>query len=200
LFWSFLAEVGIRWDVVDVLTLGEFAGWARRPAANVVVLHERAARRSSKTVNRMLTSIVGFYEFHGRSGNRLAAELVATTRSGYGSYKPFLAGIAPLKPRGRAGRLPEVKRLPRTLSLEQVAAVIDAQQRLRDRFLFALLASTGMRIGQALGMRHEDVVSWERRVVIEPRGPVAGSGFTSPRISSGIPTPRWRTGMGWRWR
>jgi hypothetical protein len=30
----------------------------------------------------MLTSILGFYEFHGRSGNRLAAELVATTRSG----------------------------------------------------------------------------------------------------------------------
>jgi integrase len=40
---------------------------------------------------------------------------------------------------------------------------------LRDRFLFALLASTGMRIGQALGLRHEDIVSWERRVVIEPR-------------------------------
>jgi integrase len=55
------------------------------------------------------------------------------------------------------------------LTLEQVAAVIDAQRRLRDRFLFALLASTGMRIGQAFALRHEDVVSWERRIVIEPR-------------------------------
>ena len=44
--------------------------------------------------------------------------------------------------------------------------MIDCQQRLRDRFLFALLASTGMRIGQALGLRHEDVVAWERRIVI----------------------------------
>ena len=75
LFWTFLAEIDTRWDAVDAAVLGEFAGWARRPAANVVVLHERAARRSAKTVNRMLTSIVGFYEFHGRSGNRLAAEL-----------------------------------------------------------------------------------------------------------------------------
>ena len=56
--------------------------------------------------------------------------------------------------------------LPRTLTLEQVAAVIDAQARLRDRFLFALLASTGMRIGQALGLRHEDIVAWERRIEI----------------------------------
>jgi integrase/recombinase XerD len=66
-------------------------------------------------------------------------------------------------------RLPERKSFPKTLSLEQVAAVIDCQERLRDRFLFALLASTGMRIGQALGLRHDDVVAWERRIVIRAR-------------------------------
>ena len=59
--------------------------------------------------------------------------------------------------------------MPRTLSLEQVAAVIDCQERLRNRFLFALLASTGMRVGQALGLRHEDVVAWERRIAIRAR-------------------------------
>ena len=91
------------------------------------------------------------------------------TRSGRGGYKPFLQGIARSRPRGRAVRLPERTSLPRTLSLEQVAAVIDCQERLRDRFLFALLASTGMRIGQALGLRHEDVVAWERRIVIRAR-------------------------------
>ena len=37
---------------------------------------------------------------------------------------------------------------------------IDARQHLRDRLLFALPASTGMRIGQALALRHEDVISW----------------------------------------
>ena len=91
------------------------------------------------------------------------------TRSGHGGYKPFLHGIARSRPRGRAVRLRERQSLPKTLSLEQVAAVIDAQERLRDRFLFALLASTGMRIGQALGLRHEDVVAWERRIVIRAR-------------------------------
>ena len=40
---------------------------------------------------------------------------------------------------------------------------------MRDRFLFALLASTGMRIGWALGLRHE-VVAWERRIEIRARG------------------------------
>ena len=54
-FWTFLAERGLRWDQVDVMELGEFAAWARRPAANVVVLAEEAARLSARTVNRMLT-------------------------------------------------------------------------------------------------------------------------------------------------
>jgi integrase/recombinase XerD len=170
LFFTFLGERGSDWQTdVDVSVVGEFAAWARRPAANVVPMSEQAARRAVSTVNRMLTSVVGFYEFHGRRGDRLAAELVVHTRYGRGGYKVFLAGVAPTRRRGRAGRLPQEQKVPRTLTLEQVAAVIDAQTRLRDRFLFALLASTGMRIGQALALRHEDVVSWERRIVIEPR-------------------------------
>ena len=189
LFWTFLADHSLGWEDVDIAALGEFAAWARRPAANVVLLGDHAARRSARTVNRMLTSVVGFFEFQGRRGNPLAAELVVKTRGGYGGYKPFLAGIASMKPRGRAGRLPEVKQLPRTLSLEQVAAVIDSQQRLRDRFLFALLASTGMRIGQALGLRHEDIVSWERRVVIEPREDARSRARSKNRGRASIPVP-----------
>ena len=168
-FWTFLAERGLRWDQVDVMELGEFAAWARRPAANVVVIAEESARLSARTVNRMLSGVVGFYEFQACRGSTLAQDLVVKTRSGRGGYKPFLHGIARSRPRGRAVRLPERTSLPRTLSLEQVAAVIDCQERLRDRFLFALLASTGMRIGQALGLRHEDVVAWERRIVIQAR-------------------------------
>jgi integrase/recombinase XerD len=168
-FWSFLTGRGVAWDRVSVAELGEFAAWPRRPAENVVVISELAAKRSAWTVNRMLTAVMAFYEFQGRRGSSLARDLVVRTRGGRGGYKPFLHGIAAGRPRGRAVRLPERQRLPRTLSLARVAAVIDCQQRLRDRFLFALLASTGMRVGQALGLRHEDVVSWERRIEIVPR-------------------------------
>ncbi|MGZ6638879.1 MAG: tyrosine-type recombinase/integrase [Solirubrobacteraceae bacterium] len=168
-FWTFLAEYGLEWERVGVSELAEFAAWARRPAENVVVLAEEAARLSARSVNRMLSGVVGFYEFQARRGSMLALDLVVKTRSGRGGYKPFLHGIAKSRPRGRAVRLPERRSFPKTLSLEQVAAVIDCQERLRDRFLFALLASTGMRVGQALGLRHEDVVAWERRIVIRAR-------------------------------
>jgi integrase/recombinase XerD len=86
-------------------------------------------------------------------------------------------------------RLPERQSLPRTLSLEQVAAVIDCQERLRDRFLFALLASTGMRVGQALGLRHEGVVAWERRIVIRARENAPRRARSKGRAEGGVPVP-----------
>ena len=164
-----------------------------RPRRELTQLHHRhadptpsrAARRSASTVNRMLAAVVSFYEFHGRRGNELARDLVVRTRGGRGGFEPFLHGISRDRPRGRPVR----QRLPRTLSLEQVAAVIDCQRRLPDRFLFALLASTGMRVGQALGLRHEDVVSWERRIEIVPREG-AGSRSRSKRGARGsVPVP-----------
>lgn len=188
-FWMFLTDRGLLWDRVGVMELGEFAAWARRPAANVIVLAEESARLSARTVNRMLSGVVGFYEFQARRGSTLAQELVVRTRSGRGGYKPFLHGIARGRQRGRAVRLPERQSLPRTLSLEQVAAVIDCQERLRDRFLFALLASTGMRIGQALGLRHEDVVARERRIVIRAREDSPRRARSKGGAEGGVPVP-----------
>ena len=129
-FWTFLGEYGLSREQVGVGELAEFAAWARRPAHNVIVLAEESARLSARTVNRMLSGVVGFYEFQARRGSTLAQDLVVKTRSGRGGYKPFLHGIARSRPRGRAVRLPERRSLPRTLSLEQVAA-LKARSRLR---------------------------------------------------------------------
>ena len=47
--------------------------------------------------------------------------------------------------------------LPKDLSGEQVAAVLEGCDRPRTRFFFTLLADTGLRVGEALGLRHEDL-------------------------------------------
>jgi integrase/recombinase XerD len=53
--------------------------------------------------------------------------------------------------------LKTAKKLPRVLAAAEVQAVLDACVRLRDRFLFAVLYDTGMRVGEALGLRHDDI-------------------------------------------
>jgi hypothetical protein len=84
-------------------------------------------------------------------------------------------------------RLRPTRRLPETLNGEQVAALLAACEHLRDRFLIALLAETGMRIGQALGLRHADVVSRERTVRIVPRADNANGARAKCRQETAIP-------------
>ncbi|MBV9005539.1 MAG: hypothetical protein JO181_12835 [Solirubrobacterales bacterium] len=96
----------MSWDQIGVMELAEFAAWAWRPAENVVVLADKAARLSPRTVNKMLTGVVGFYELQARRGSTLAKDLLVKARNGHGGYKPFLRGIARSRPRGReAARL-----------------------------------------------------------------------------------------------
>lgn len=169
LFFEFLAGRDLAWDAVAVADLGDFAAWLRRPAGNVALLPGARPARSPSTTNRALSAVMGFYDFHARHGVAVAARLVERGRGGWGSYRPFLYGIANGSSRARTGRLRTVRELPKVLTLAQIVAIIAAQRRLRDRFLFALLAETGMRVSQALGLRHEDMRTWERRVELVPR-------------------------------
>lgn len=171
LWFEFLGLRGLAWGSANVEDVSRFVAWLRAPADNVIVLDDTAAVRSAATVNRHLAALFGFYDFHARSGVNLAADLVAWRRVSRGSYKPFLhhvTGGQPIATRPVKLRVP--RRLPVTLCVEEVTVILAACERLRDRFLFALLAETGMRIGQALGLRHEDFVSRQRRVTIVPRG------------------------------
>lgn len=52
----------------------------------------------------------------------------------------------------------------------------------RDRLLFVVLHDTGMRIGEALGLRHEDWAAAERTVAVTPR-----SNDNGARVMSGQP-------------
>jgi integrase len=71
--------------------------------------------------------------------------------------------------RTRLLKLKEPQRIPKTLTQEQVEQLIGACRRIRDKFLLCLLYETGMRIGQALGLRHQDIQSWDNQIQIVPR-------------------------------
>jgi integrase/recombinase XerD len=170
LWFEFLALVELCWDKAGAEHVSRFVAWLRAPADNVVVLEAGSARRAPATVNRHLAGLFSFYDYHARNGVALAQALVAWRRSNRGGYKPFLHHVSAGRPVAtRPLRLRQPRRLPRTLSVEEVATVIEACEHLRDRFLLVVLAETGMRIGQALGLRHCDVVSHRRELRIVPR-------------------------------
>jgi integrase/recombinase XerD len=188
LWFEFLDTVNVGWAEVSVDDVARFVSWLRAPAPNVVVLDGGTARRSPATVNRHLAALFGFYEHHARSGVKVAAGLVAWRRIGRGSYKPFLHHVTGGRPIvTRPVKLPVPQRAPRTLSAEQIVVVLAAPVRARDRFLLALLAETGMRVGQALGLRHADFVSRAREIRIVPRADNANGARAKLRSPVTIP-------------
>jgi integrase/recombinase XerD len=178
-WFGFLAGRGVDWRVVTVEDVAGFVAWLRLPPAardgRVAVLPTVEHHCSAASVNRKLAALASFCEFHSRHGVALAGVLTAMTPAGRrgssaSSFKPFLHHVTKNSPQrrrtvGLAAPMPR----PRVLTAPQTQAILDACSRLRDRLLFAVLLDTGMRIGEALGLRHEDLGIAERQVVVMPR-------------------------------
>ena len=144
LWMEFLNLQQVDWADAGVERVSRFVAWLRAPAANVIVLDASASRRAASTVNRHLAAVFGFYDFHARAGVVLAADLVAWRRVGRGSYKPFLHHVTAGKPiPTRPIKLVVPRRIPVTLTDEQVRTLLSACTRLRDRFLLALMVEKG---------------------------------------------------------
>jgi integrase/recombinase XerD len=174
-YFEFLDAVGVVWSAVRLEDVGRFVAWLRLPPGardrRVAALPSAGSFCTAATVNRKLSAVSAFYEFHQRHGVDLGDLLVTwraqTTRGG--SWRPFLAHLGSRPERGRTIKLRAQRNIPGALDADQVEAVLGACDRLRDRLLFTLLADCGLRVGEALGLRHEDIDAAARVVTVMPR-------------------------------
>ena len=170
LYWQYLVESKLDWDKINVVELAEFITWLRCPTGNVVSLQEVEAKRTEATVNVILTSVCMLYDFHERTGKVPEIPLYRSQFMPGKRYKGFLHHVTKSKPvRTRLLKLKQPKLQPKTVTSEEFQQLVEGCNRIRDKFLLCLLYESGMRIGQALGLRHEDIQSWDNLIKIVPR-------------------------------
>lgn len=113
--------------------------------------------RSGKTLNQYAAAITQFYLWAGRSdliGEKTSAGFYET-RIAYGySGDRLLPGQVS---RARAVRVREVEEAPKFLDDAGTESLVKGVANRRDRFMVALMLETGVRIGEALGLRTEDL-------------------------------------------
>ena len=177
-WFTYLAGRGLDWQVVTVEDLAGFVAWLRLPPGGrdgrVAVLPVVEDHCSAASVNRKLAALTSFCEFHARHGVSLGGLLTAMQPAGRRgpatSYKPFLYHVTKSEPqRRRTIKLKTSRPRPKVLTAAEAQAILDACDHLRDRLLFAVLLDCGVRIGEALGLRHEDMGIAERTVTVTPR-------------------------------
>jgi integrase/recombinase XerD len=178
--FAFLDVRGLDWSALQLEDLGRFVEWLRVPATGrsdaVALLPWVDGHVSAATVNRKLSAVASFYEFHSRHGVELA-DLLTRWRPGGrgGSWQPFLAHLGHRQERHRTVSLRAERRAARALPAAEMDALVAACDRLRDRFLLSVLRCCGLRIGEALGLRHEDLDARRGVIAIRPRENVNGA-------------------------
>ena len=174
-WWTFLEQRGeaAGWADLGVPAVAGFLSWLRngRTVENALVDPEKAP--SPETLEARLAALISFYRWQEAV---FAVPVAGRMMRGAPRRAPARGLLAHLDARGTPGpsSLVRVRRhrhpgRPPLLLPAEIQAILDGcatpdgpasewAGNLRDRLLFALLAETGMRLGEALGLRICDFV------------------------------------------
>ena len=176
---TYMDRHGVDWRSARLEDVAGFVAWLRMPPqardGRVTVLPTVKPHCSARSVNRKLAALTSFCGFHARHGVELSALLITMQpggcrRGAATSYKPFLQHVTERDgERRRTIKLKAARPIPKVLTAQQVQSILDACEHLRDRLLFALMLDTGVRVGEALGLRHEDFAIAEKTVTVTAR-------------------------------
>lgn len=157
-WWTFIDKKHLEWRSINLNDLEDFAYWLRVGDTDVVSIQPVEAKRSEKSINRAVTAVTGFYDYH-------IANKTVDFKEFDRFYMPYsmeggrlLTLIAKSKPmRQKLVKLKEPKKFPGCLSEFQVETLVNSCHRLRDKLIILMLNGTGMRIGELLGLQHDDI-------------------------------------------
>ncbi|MFF3228886.1 tyrosine-type recombinase/integrase [Nocardia suismassiliense] len=173
-WWSFLELRGEadRWDDAEVSTVLGFVSWLRNGRTVEHSLVTAGTGPSSHTLEARLAALLSFYRWQEAV---TAVPVAGRLLRGAPRRKPARGVLAHLSARAapQPSSLVRIRRTrrdrPPLLLPNDIQAILDGcavpdpdtgewAGNLRDRFLFAVLAETGCRLGEVLGLRIADFV------------------------------------------
>ncbi len=132
-----------------------------------------ATKLAASTVNRVLAAVSSFYEYAILSGmwdqaNPLEKRPDPALARVSERHQPFMGRASRQRPIRRAVHVKTVQRVPRPLDDAQLTALLAELRRVRDRAIVLLMLQGGLRPGEVLGLRLEDI-AYGRRVMVRHR-------------------------------
>jgi integrase/recombinase XerD len=178
-YFNFLTRSDLVWSDINTGTFTDYIHYLRFSTSkeSILAIPNSKLTRSERTISRMLSSIISFYRYQYYS-NGLVIELANTgiLNKSSNSHKDFMSfalndrteSISKRKPI-QLSKYQISKAKPKTVTEDQVEVILAACKNDRDRLLVLLLIETGMRIGQVLQLKHEDIECWNSRLKITYR-------------------------------
>ncbi|MBF9318025.1 tyrosine-type recombinase/integrase [Mycobacteroides chelonae] len=191
LFFRWLSARGIAWDTLSFEGLCDFVG--ALSAGLPPLVPRGGGTRSAATVKAINAAVREFYEFHRVEG-RGPAGLVLTRNPARApvSSRSFLAHVDKRRPpaQSRLVRRAKTSAVPVIDFESDFAKLLAAAATARDRVLLSAMYDVGLRVGQALGLRHEDLDPMRRQVRITRRADNVNGALSKQRDDFTVDTPR----------
>ncbi|MEU9979594.1 tyrosine-type recombinase/integrase [Streptomyces sp. NPDC051014] len=184
LYFDFLDRKNINWREVGIPQIGAFAAHLRgtnraKPNTGLILLRTAEPSRSPASVQRALTAVFGFYDFHADTP---LADALTRSRQ----HRLHTRRYVSRDPRSVvAVKVP--KKIKPCLSEEELVTVLATPARLRDRLLLSTMGLNGLRVGAALGLRHEDIRVRKGELAVVPRDDNANNARAKRRSTLRLP-------------
>ncbi|MFD6400643.1 tyrosine-type recombinase/integrase [Nocardia sp. NPDC060249] len=154
-FLNWASGLGLDWRTVRVGDLARF----KFTVEQTPKIH--GGTRAGKSVNAVLIAVCEFLRFCASRGFVLSETIAGLSQPKYLAHLPTGFDVGEggqfRMIRSRALKAPEVEVAPKTVTPDQLSAALTQARTARDRFLVLLLVRAGLRIGEMLGLRREDM-------------------------------------------
>ncbi|WP_374961088.1 tyrosine-type recombinase/integrase [Spongiibacter tropicus] len=198
---SYLRANGKNLEKINVTEYDQFLQWLpyhmkyRDAAAYNLAYFSSALPPLSPTLrNQVHLAVKSYYRYHSGRTPVFATVDVSQHYQPDQSYKSFLEHINARRTSRKKdpylqGDLGKVRRkiTQKRMSPESVLDLIRACHLIRDAFLITLLYNTGMRIGEALGLRHSDIDLADKIIWIIPRSDNENGARAKSRRARAVP-------------
>lgn len=186
---------------ISILTYDAFLQWLPVYQASehhseklLLIKQPKSLRLSASLKNQVHLAVKSFYGYCGGFPDLFAGKTVSNRYHSVNQINQFLAHIEQRKTTKNidpylSGDISRARKkiTEKRLKPEQVLDLIKSCSLLRDAFLVTLLYNTGMRIGEALGLRHADIDLSERVIWIVPRHDNQNGARAKSKKTRGIP-------------
>lgn len=186
---------------ISIQTYDSFLQWLPVHQANelnpeklVLIKQPASLRISASLKNQVHLAVKSFYGFCGGFSELFIGNQTSSRYHSVNQINQFLAHIEHRKSTKNkdlylSGDITRARKkiIEKRLKPEQVLTLIQSCSLIRDAFLITLLYNTGMRIGEALGLRHTDIDLAERVIWIMPRHDNQNGARAKSKRTRGIP-------------
>lgn len=175
LFFEFLEQEKLDYTSVEIDNMADFVAWLQSPLpSNVNSLVYQEPRRSPRTVNIVINTVLVFYDYIMRLedyqqtlSERLKRDM-SVSRKGFKDFLYHINKNKTFKTNILRVKVPKTK--IKVLPKESIEKLLQSCTNYRDYFLLRLLWESSMRIGEALSLWLEDFEIETCKIHIRDRG------------------------------